>query len=76
MTASTSEAGGGAGRGAAARRESLKDIALRTLSAAGRAVGQLASGLNTAVLAVLLVFWLALTAVTSVVGASVHSTAV
>ncbi|MET7679820.1 sensor domain-containing protein [Streptomyces sp. NPDC005423] len=64
MTASTSEAGGGA----AAQRESFTDIALRTLSAAGRAVAQLASGLNTAVLAVLLLLWLVLTAVTSVVG--------
>ncbi|MEV8542887.1 sensor domain-containing protein [Streptomyces sp. NPDC051572] len=64
MTASTSEAGGGAG----VQRESFKDIALRTLSAAGRAVAQLASGLNTAVLAALLLLWLALTAVTSVVG--------
>ena len=68
MTASTSEAGGGADAGAAAPRESFKDIALRTLSAAGRAIAQLASGLNTAVLAALLLFWLALTAVTSVVG--------
>ncbi|MEV6506707.1 sensor domain-containing protein [Streptomyces sp. NPDC051642] len=64
MTASTSEAGGGA----AVQRESFKDIALRTLSAAGRAIAQLASGLNTAVLAALLLLWLALTAVTSVVG--------
>ncbi|WP_327402581.1 sensor domain-containing protein [Streptomyces sp. NBC_01288] len=68
MTASTSEAGGGAGAGAAAPRERFKGIALRTLSAAGRAIAQLASGLNTAVLAALLLFWLALTAVTSVVG--------
>ncbi|MDV7217303.1 sensor histidine kinase, partial [Streptomyces prunicolor] len=64
MTTSASEAGGGA----AVQRESFKDIALRTLSAAGRAIAQLASGLNTAVLAALLLLWLALTAVTSVVG--------
>ena len=64
MTASTSQAGGGA----AVQRESFKDIALRTLSAAGRAVAQLASGLNTAVLAALLLLWLTLTAVTSVIG--------
>ncbi|WP_405949451.1 sensor domain-containing protein [Streptomyces prunicolor] len=64
MTTSASEAGGAA----AVQRESFKDIALRTLSAAGRAVAQLASGLNTAVLAALLLLWLAVTAVTSVVG--------
>ena len=72
MTASTSEAAGGAGgeagRGTAAQRESFKDIALRTLGAAGRAVAELASGLNTAVLALLLLLWLTLTAVTSVAG--------
>jgi signal transduction histidine kinase len=64
VTASTGEAGGGA----AVRRESFKDIALRTLGAAGRAVAQLASGLNTAVLALLLLLWLAVTAATSLVG--------
>ena len=68
MTASTSEAGGGAGGGTAAERESFKDIALRTLSAAGRAIAELAAGLNTAVLAALLLLWLTLTAVTSVAG--------
>ncbi|WP_329254345.1 sensor domain-containing protein [Streptomyces sp. NBC_01478] len=69
MTASTSEIGGGpAGGGTAAPRESVGHIALRTLSAAGRAIAQLASGLNTAVLAALLLLWLALTALTSVVG--------
>ncbi|MFJ5305419.1 sensor histidine kinase [Streptomyces sp. NPDC088350] len=74
MTASASEAGGDVAAGdvaagdVAVRRESLKDIALRTLSAAGRAIAQLASGLNTAVLAGLLLLWLAVTAVTSVVG--------
>ncbi|WP_043667085.1 sensor histidine kinase [Streptomyces xylophagus] len=50
------------------RPERFKDIALRTLSAAGQAIAQLASGLNTAVLAGLLLLWLAVTAVTSVVG--------
>ncbi|MEU0672823.1 sensor domain-containing protein [Streptomyces sp. NPDC006172] len=63
MTAGTS--------GAADRRESresFKDIALRSLSAAGEAIAQLASGLNTALLAVLLLLWLALTAATSVIG--------
>ncbi|MFD4878480.1 sensor histidine kinase [Streptomyces sp. NPDC058420] len=66
MTASTREAGDEAA--AAIPRESVKDIALRTLRAAARAVAQLASGLNTAVVAALLMLWLALTAVTSVVG--------
>jgi signal transduction histidine kinase len=64
MTTSTSEAGGEV----AVRRESFKDIALRTLSAAGQAIAQLASGLNTGLLAALLLLWLAVTAVTSVVG--------
>ncbi|WP_328681072.1 sensor histidine kinase [Streptomyces sp. NBC_00343] len=68
MTASTSEASGGADDGATARRESFKEIALRALSTAGRAVAQLASGLNTSLLAALLLLRLALTAVTSVVG--------
>lgn len=53
----------------AVRREGLKDIALRTLSAAGRAIAQLASGLGTALLALFVLLWLAVTAVTSVVGA-------
>ena len=66
MTASTSEAGDG--DRTAVQREPFKDIALRTLSAAGRAIAQLASGLNTAILAALLLLWLTLTAVTSVVG--------
>ncbi|MER5374678.1 sensor domain-containing protein [Streptomyces sp. NPDC002553] len=63
MTASTS--------GAAERRESresLKAVALRSLSAAGEAIAQLASGLNTALLALLLLLWLALTAAMSVIG--------
>ena len=64
MTTSTSEAGGEV----AVRRESFKDIALRTLSAAGQAIAQLASGLNTGLLAVLLLLGLAVTAATSVVG--------
>jgi len=69
MTASTSEGGGGAaGAGAAAPRERVRHLALRTLSSAGQALAQLVSGLNTAVLAVLLVLWLAVTAATSVVG--------
>ncbi|MFE2420254.1 sensor histidine kinase [Streptomyces hokutonensis] len=70
MTASsTSEGGGGAaGVGAAAPRESVRHLALRALSTAGQALAQLASGLNTAVLAGLLVLWLAVAAVTSVVG--------
>ncbi|MFJ8138483.1 sensor histidine kinase [Streptomyces sp. NPDC096013] len=66
MTASTRESGDGAV--AAPSRESAKDIALRTLRTAARAVAQLASGLNTALNAGLLMLWLALTAVTSVVG--------
>lgn len=52
----------------AVRRESLEDIALRTLRAAGRAIAQLASGLGTALLALVVLLWLAVTAVTSVVG--------
>ncbi|MET7487196.1 sensor domain-containing protein [Streptomyces sp. NPDC005538] len=76
MAASTSEAGG-ASAGRPEKRESgesgesgesFKGIALRTLSAAGRAVAQLVSGFNTGLPAVLLLLWLALTAVTSVVG--------
>nr|WP_234438323.1 sensor histidine kinase [Streptomyces sp. 303MFCol5.2] len=43
-------------------------MALRTLSAAGRAIAQLASGLGTALLALFVLLWLAATAVTSVVG--------
>ncbi|MFI6466663.1 sensor histidine kinase [Streptomyces sp. NPDC050538] len=68
MTASTREAAEGGATAAPVQRETFKDIALRTLSAAGRAIAQLASGLNTAVLAALLLLWLALTAVTSLVG--------
>ncbi|MGW6923969.1 sensor histidine kinase [Streptomyces sp. NPDC054950] len=66
MTGSTSETA--AGGAVAVRRESLEDIALRTLRAAGRAIAQLASGLGTALLALVVLLWLAVTAVTSVVG--------
>ncbi|MEV0740373.1 sensor domain-containing protein [Streptomyces sp. NPDC050549] len=69
MTASTSEGDGGAvGVGAATPRESVRHLALRVLSTAGQALAQLATGLNTAVLAGLLLLWLAVTAATSVVG--------
>ncbi|WP_234436908.1 sensor histidine kinase [Streptomyces maremycinicus] len=61
--------GAGAGGAGAVPREGLKDIALRTLSAAGEAIAQLASGLRTALLALFLLLWLAVAAVTSVVGA-------
>ncbi|MER6443143.1 sensor domain-containing protein [Streptomyces sp. NPDC001185] len=61
-----------ANRGGAADRpkshESFKDIVLRSLSAAGEAIAQLASGLNTALLGMLLLLWLTVTAVTSIVG--------
>ncbi|MFF4347360.1 sensor histidine kinase [Streptomyces sp. NPDC001530] len=50
------------------RGAGLKDTVVRTLSAAGAAIGQLASGLSTAFLALLVLLWLAVTAVTSVVG--------
>ncbi|WP_374293288.1 sensor histidine kinase [Streptomyces olivochromogenes] len=46
----------------------LKDTVVRPLSAAGAATAQLASGLNTALLALLVLLWLAVTAVTSLVG--------
>ena len=68
MTASTSETAEGGATAVPAQRETFNDIALRTLSAAGRAIAQLASGLNTAVLAALLLLWLTLTAVASLVG--------
>ncbi|WP_217184729.1 sensor histidine kinase [Streptomyces sp. AC495_CC817] len=67
MTEGTSGAAGGAVERLDSR-ESLKDIALRTLSAAGQAIAQLASGLNTALLALLLLLCLTLAAVTGVVG--------
>jgi len=50
------------------RSTGLKDNVVRALSAAGIAIAQLASGLNTAFLAVLVLLWLAVTAVTSLVG--------
>jgi len=53
---------------AAGRDAGFKDIAVRTLSAAGTAIGQLASGLNTALLALLVLLWTAVAAVTSLAG--------
>ncbi|MDH6628304.1 putative membrane protein [Streptomyces sp. LBL] len=50
------------------RSTGLKDNVVRALSATGIAIAQLASGLNTAFLAVLVLLWLAVTAVTSLVG--------
>ncbi|MFF7983079.1 sensor histidine kinase [Streptomyces sp. NPDC007901] len=50
------------------RSTGLKDNVVRALSAAGIAIAQLASGLNTAFLAVLVLLWLAVTAMTSLVG--------
>ncbi|MFE5816197.1 sensor histidine kinase [Streptomyces sp. NPDC056479] len=50
------------------RSAGLKDTVVRSLSAAGAAIAQLASGLGTAFLALLLLLWLAVTAVTSPVG--------
>ncbi|MPY50554.1 sensor histidine kinase [Streptomyces sp. K1PN6] len=46
----------------------FKDVALRAMSDAGGAIGQLASGIGTAVTALLVLVWLAVTAVLSVVG--------
>ncbi|MEW2401678.1 sensor domain-containing protein [Streptomyces sp. NPDC046862] len=46
----------------------LKDVVVRALGAAGGAVGQLASGLGTALLALLVLALLAVTAVTSLAG--------
>ncbi|MER6090038.1 sensor domain-containing protein [Streptomyces bluensis] len=46
----------------------LKDMAVRAMSAAGNAIGQLASGLGTALVALLVLVWLGVTAVTSLVG--------
>jgi len=46
----------------------LRDTVVRTVNAAGRAVGQLASGLGTSVPALVLLLWLAVTVVTSTVG--------
>lgn len=53
---------------AADRGADVKDLAVRTLRAAGTAIGQLASGLNTALRAVLVLLWTAVAAVTSPVG--------
>ncbi|NEA68502.1 sensor histidine kinase [Streptomyces sp. SID12488] len=50
------------------RRVSLRDTVVRTTSAAGASIAQLASGLGTAFRALLLLLWLAVTAVTSLVG--------
>ncbi|MEW2119004.1 sensor domain-containing protein [Streptomyces sp. NPDC005474] len=50
------------------RSTGLKDNVVRALRTAGIAIAQLASGLNTAFLAVLVLLWLAVTAVTSLVG--------
>jgi signal transduction histidine kinase len=58
----------GAQERAAERHANLKDIAVRTLGAAGSAIGQLATGLTTALLALLVLSWLAVTAVTSLAG--------
>ncbi|WP_105971645.1 sensor histidine kinase [Streptomyces geranii] len=49
-------------------RSGLTDTVVRSLSAARAATGELASGLGTALPALLLLLWLAVTAVTSVVG--------
>ncbi|WP_329274581.1 sensor histidine kinase [Streptomyces sp. NBC_01451] len=50
------------------RRVGLKDTVVRTTGAAGAAIAQLASGLGTAFRALLLLLWLAVTAVTSPAG--------
>jgi signal transduction histidine kinase len=53
---------------AAGRSMEVKDTVVRALSAAGTAIAELASGLNTALLALLVLLWTAVTAVTSLVG--------
>ncbi len=53
---------------AAAEGAGLKDVVVHTLSAAGTAIRQLASGLGTALLALLVLLWAAVTFVTSPVG--------
>ncbi|MEU5339591.1 MULTISPECIES: sensor domain-containing protein [unclassified Streptomyces] len=53
---------------AGAGRPGIRASAIRTAEAAGAALGQLIGGLGTAVLALAMLFWLAVTAVTSVVG--------
>ncbi|HET6353656.1 sensor histidine kinase [Streptomyces sp.] len=50
------------------RREGLKDTVVRTTSAAGAGIGQLTSGLSTALPALFVLLWLAVTAVASLVG--------
>ncbi|MFC8517694.1 sensor histidine kinase [Streptomyces sp. NPDC057257] len=50
------------------RDTGLKETVVRTLRAAGAALGELASGLGTAFLALLVLLWLAVTAVTGAVG--------
>ncbi|MCX4586021.1 sensor histidine kinase [Streptomyces sp. NBC_01481] len=50
------------------RREGLKDTVVRTTSAAGAGIGQLASGLSTALPALFVLLWLAVTAAASLVG--------
>ncbi|GAA3908019.1 sensor histidine kinase [Streptomyces lacrimifluminis] len=51
------------------RRAGLRDTVVRTTRAAGASIARLASGLGTAFRALLLLLWLAVTAVTSLVGA-------
>ncbi len=53
---------------APARGAGLKEFAVRTMSGASSALGQLASGLSTALLALLVLVWLAVTVVTSLAG--------
>ncbi|WP_406306886.1 sensor domain-containing protein [Streptomyces sp. NBC_00885] len=50
------------------RREGLKETVVRTTSAAGAGIGQLTSGLSTALPALLVLLWLAVTAAASLVG--------
>ncbi|WP_419667095.1 sensor histidine kinase [Streptomyces sp. 2-1] len=51
-----------------ADRPGIRASAIRAAEAAGAALGQLIGGLGTAMLALAVLFWLAVTAVTSVVG--------
>ncbi|HSX95918.1 MAG TPA: sensor histidine kinase, partial [Streptomyces sp.] len=50
------------------RRVRPRETVVRTTRAAGAAIAQLVSGLGTAFLALLMLIWLAVTAVTSLVG--------
>ncbi|MPY59959.1 sensor histidine kinase [Streptomyces spongiae] len=50
------------------RGAGLKEVAVRAVGAAGSATGQLATGLGTALLALIVLVWLAVTAVLSLVG--------